>query len=93
MKNVARFAAATAVMAAGLAPAGLVAATDAQARSALFPRWCPGDFWDPGWGPNWTEQAATTTGRDLGLTLIPIRTGDRDGVPGHRLRAGRDSTY
>jgi hypothetical protein len=53
MKNVARFAAATAVMAAGLAPAGLVAATDAQARSALFPRWCPGDFWDPGWGPNW----------------------------------------
>ena len=27
------------------------------------------------------------TGGDLGLTLIPIRTGDRDGVPGNRLRA------
>jgi hypothetical protein len=25
----------------------------AQARPGPFPRWCPGDFWDSGWGDNW----------------------------------------
>src|SRR5271170_7647493 len=52
MKNVARFAAATAVMAAGLGLAGLGAATVAQAQPGPFPQWCPGDFWDPIWGGN-----------------------------------------
>jgi len=53
MKNVARFAAATAVTAAGLGLAGLSAGTEAQAQPGPFPQWCPGDFWDPGWGDNW----------------------------------------
>ncbi len=53
MKNVVRFAAATAVMAAGLASAGLGAATEARAQPGPLPWWCPGEFWDPGWGPNW----------------------------------------
>src|ERR1700733_1640669 len=53
VKNPARFAAATAVMAAGLGLAGLGVATEAQAQVGPFPQWCPGDFWDPGWGNNW----------------------------------------
>jgi hypothetical protein len=53
MRNVFRFAAATAVMAAGLGLAGLGAATEAHALPGPLPQWCPGDFWDPGWGPNW----------------------------------------
>ncbi|WP_424757760.1 hypothetical protein [Mycobacterium sp.] len=28
-------------------------ATEAQAQVGPFPQWCPGDFWDPGWGDNW----------------------------------------
>jgi hypothetical protein len=28
-------------------------ATEAQAQVGPFPQWCPGDFWDPGWGNNW----------------------------------------
>jgi hypothetical protein len=53
VKNSARFAAATAVIAAGLGLAGLGVATEAQAQVGPFPQWCPGDFWDPGWGNNW----------------------------------------
>jgi uncharacterized membrane protein YgcG len=53
VKNSVRFAAATAVMAAGLGLAGLGVATEAQAQVGPFPQWCPGDFWDPGWGNNW----------------------------------------
>src|ERR1700676_2434858 len=53
MKNPARFAAATAVLAAGLGLAGLGVATEAQAQVGPFPQWCPGDSWDPGWGNNW----------------------------------------
>jgi hypothetical protein len=51
MRIVSGFAAAAVV--AGLGLSGLGAATEAQARPGPFPRWCPGDFWDPGWGPNW----------------------------------------
>ncbi|MGO9928691.1 MAG: hypothetical protein ACLPLP_21900 [Mycobacterium sp.] len=55
MKNIARVAASTAVMAAGLGLAGLGAAAVAQAQPAPFPdyHWCPGQWWDPGWGGNW----------------------------------------
>src|ERR1700722_2152079 len=53
VKNPARFAAATAVMAAGLGLAGLGVATEAQAQVGPVPQWCPGDFWDPGSGNNW----------------------------------------
>jgi hypothetical protein len=74
MKNFARFATATVVIAAGLGLAGLGAATDAQAQPGPFPQWCPRDFWDPVWGPNWDGGTATTAGGD------PDRV-DRDGAP------------
>ena len=51
MKIVPHFAAAAVI--AGLGLAGLGDATEAQAQPGPLPRWCPGDFWDPGWGPNW----------------------------------------
>ncbi|MCV7029782.1 hypothetical protein [Mycobacterium sherrisii] len=41
---------------AGAAVAGLVGvgnAADAVAAPGPFPQWCPGEFWDPGWGNNW----------------------------------------
>ncbi|WP_081662327.1 hypothetical protein [Mycobacterium simiae] len=36
---------------AGLAGVGIAA--DAVAAPGPFPQWCPGEFWDPGWGNNW----------------------------------------
>jgi len=58
VKNIIRVAAATAITTAGLGLAGLGAASVAQA----FPggpmpdyHWCPGQFWDPGWGNNWDQ--------------------------------------
>jgi hypothetical protein len=55
MKTFARIAASTVAMTAGLGLAGLGAAAAADAQPAPFPEyhWCPGQFWDPGWGPNW----------------------------------------
>lgn len=40
---------------AGVGLAGLGVATAANAQPAPVPayHWCPGDFYDPGWGPNW----------------------------------------
>jgi hypothetical protein len=41
---------------AGLGMAGLgLASGTAQAEPGPVPlyHWCPGDFWDPGWGDNW----------------------------------------
>lgn len=52
MNKCVRLAAATAAISAGLGLAGLSAATQAQAQPGPFPQWCPGDFWDPGWGMN-----------------------------------------
>src|ERR1700729_2393136 len=52
MKVIARIAA-TAAAVAGLGLVGLGAATDAHAQPGPFPQWCPGEFWDPGWGNNW----------------------------------------
>ncbi|MCA2242414.1 MULTISPECIES: hypothetical protein [Mycobacterium] len=52
MKTLARSAATISAIA-GLGLAGLGVAIDAQARPGPFPQWCPGDFWDPGWGDNW----------------------------------------
>ena len=48
-------AAASVLMTAGLGVAELGAATTAQAQPGPFPDyyWCPGQFWDPGWGENW----------------------------------------
>jgi hypothetical protein len=55
MKKIARIAASTVVMTAGLGFAGLGAPAVAQAQPAPFPDyyWCPGQKWDPGWGDNW----------------------------------------
>ena len=49
------FAAMTVMMTAGFGLAGLTGATAAQAEPGPVPgyHWCPGDFWDPGWGFNW----------------------------------------
>jgi hypothetical protein len=54
-KNIARVAASTLVMSAGLGLAGLGAAAIAEAQPAPLPdyHWCPGQFWNPGWGNNW----------------------------------------
>ncbi len=45
--------AATAAVAAGLGLVGLGVATEAHAQPGPLPTWCPGEFWDPGWGNNW----------------------------------------
>jgi hypothetical protein len=53
--NIKRIAAATAI-ASGLGLAGVGAASIAEAQPmAPLPdyHWCPGQFWDPGWGNNW----------------------------------------
>jgi hypothetical protein len=54
-KSIARVAASTVIMSAGLGLAGLGAAAVAEAQPAPLPdyHWCPGQFWDPGWGNNW----------------------------------------
>jgi hypothetical protein len=54
VKNIKRIAAATAI-ASGLGLAGVGAASIAEAQPmAPMPdyHWCPGQFWDPGWGNN-----------------------------------------
>jgi hypothetical protein len=46
----------TALVTGGLGLAGLgLASGPAQAEPGPFPsyHWCPGDFWDSGWGFNW----------------------------------------
>jgi hypothetical protein len=46
----------TALVTGGLGLAGLgLASGIAQAEPGPLPayHWCPGDFWDPGWGDNW----------------------------------------
>jgi hypothetical protein len=55
MKNIARVAASTLVMSAGLGLATLGGAAVTQAQPAPLPdyHWCPGEGWVPGWGPNW----------------------------------------
>jgi hypothetical protein len=53
MKKTVRIIAATAAIAAGMGLAGIAVATDAHAQPGPLPTWCPGDWWDPGWGDNW----------------------------------------
>jgi hypothetical protein len=54
VKNIKRIAAATALTT-GLGLAGLGAASVAEAYPGPMPdyHWCPGQWWDPGWGQNW----------------------------------------
>ena len=63
MKKILRIAAAAVITTAGLGLAGSGAAGVAEAFPGPFPdyHWCPGQFWDPGWGNNWDGAAATTT--------------------------------
>jgi hypothetical protein len=58
VKNILRVTASTVVISAGLGLAGLGAAAVAEAQPAPFApfpdyHWCPGQWWDPGWGRNW----------------------------------------
>ena|ERR1700751_2538428 len=58
VKNILRITASTVVISAGLGLAGLGAAAVAEAQPAPFApfpdyHWCPGQWWDPGWGRNW----------------------------------------
>ena len=53
MKKTVRIVAASAAVAAGMGLAGLAVATEARAQPGPLPTWCPGEFWDPGWGNNW----------------------------------------
>jgi hypothetical protein len=53
MKKTVRIVAASAAVAAGMGLAGLAVATEAHAQPGPLPTWCPGEFWDPGWGNNW----------------------------------------
>ena len=53
MRSIMRGALATVITTAGLAFAGLGMASIAEAQRGPFPDWCPGEFWDPLWGPNW----------------------------------------
>src|SRR5580693_2209702 len=76
MKDFARSAAATALMVAGLAYVGLVTADEAQAQPGPFPQWCPGDTWDPGWGPN------SDWNRCHNNPVLPL---PGPNVPGHHL--------
>jgi hypothetical protein len=53
VKKIARVTLSTFIVTSGLGLAGLGAASVAQAQPvAPFPQWCPGEFWDPGWGFN-----------------------------------------
>lgn len=57
MRKVVRLAATTVTVAAGLGLAGLGTAASAQADDPPWPfegyHWCPGQPFDPRWGPNW----------------------------------------
>jgi len=55
VKTIPRIAATIFAGAAALGLAGVGAAAGAQAQPAPFPdyHWCPGEWWDPGWGFNW----------------------------------------
>ena len=71
-------------MTAGLGLAGLGAAAVAQAQPAPFPdyHWCPGQWWDPGWGNNWDGAAATTT---TGTTVKPATRATGTMAPGTKI--------
>jgi hypothetical protein len=62
--DIRRFTAATIITTAGFGLAGLGVASLAEAAPpAPLPdyHWCPGQFWDQGWGHNWDMAAATIT--------------------------------
>jgi hypothetical protein len=56
MRKVMRIATSSLVLTGGLGLAGLGAAAVAEAQPIAPPptyHWCPGEWWDPGWGDNW----------------------------------------
>ncbi|HZA09084.1 hypothetical protein [Mycobacterium sp.] len=77
----------TALVSAGMGLAGLgLAAGTAQAEPGPFPtyHWCPGDFWDQGWGFNWDwgrchdDHHADADGWDHSRDWWGDQRGDRD---------------
>ncbi|ORB71363.1 hypothetical protein BST45_03120 [Mycobacterium shinjukuense] len=79
MKTSWRLAATTFAMTAALGPVGLGAATQAPARLTPLPQWCPGEFWDPGWGDNWDTGSCHDNWRGPGPNTHP---GPGYGPPG-----------
>ena len=59
-----------------LALAGLEDPTQAQARPGPFPQWCPGDFWDSGWGDNWNQISCHADGPGGPQALDPDFPGE-----------------
>jgi len=55
VNKIKRVTATTAIAIAGLGLAGLGAASIAEAQPgpSVGYHWCPGEWWDPGWGDNW----------------------------------------
>jgi hypothetical protein len=64
-------------MGAALGAAGIGGAVDAQAQPAPLPdyHWCPGQWWDPGWGDNWEWGAAMTTTTATSMAMTTAVTG------------------
>jgi hypothetical protein len=78
MRNVMRIATSSLVLTGGLGLAGLGAAAVAEAEPIAPPptyHWCPGEWWDPGWGDNWEGAVAMTTS-----TATVTRTTNGTGV-------------
>ncbi|WP_292989890.1 hypothetical protein [Mycobacterium sp.] len=72
-------------MASGLGLAGMGVGTVAQAQPGPFPQWCPGDFWDQGWGNNWDSGRCHDNWRGPGDRGFGDRGGfyDRGGPGNH----------
>jgi hypothetical protein len=89
VKNIARVAVSAFIISSGFGLVGLGAATVAQAQPGPFPQWCPGDFWDPGWGGNpdggrcHDGGADWQNGRGGGWNHDDGRGGYGHGGPGH----------
>lgn len=82
VKTLPRFVATMFAIFVGLGLAGLGAATEAQAQPGPFPQWCPGEFWDPGWGDNWDAWHCHDNWRGPGGPGGPGWGRDHPGGPG-----------
>ncbi|MCV7031207.1 hypothetical protein [Mycobacterium sherrisii] len=70
-------------MATGFGLVGLGAAGSARADPGPPPHWCPGDFWDPAWGPtpvNCRDDWNTSATPDPGV--VPYLPGHHRAHPG-----------
>jgi len=81
-----RLAAVTSAALIALGLAGLQDPAQAQARPGPFPQWCPGDFWDPGWGANWNQNSCHADGSGGPQAMDPD-------FPGEATPQGADQSY